>query len=146
MRKSVIILSSMALLLMSFWQVHSGSTSMSWLLATNPNYNLIRIMIGLLLVGYVYLPDAQQYMTRWVIRSIGIILLTIGCSGLLYLTYNDSRGLSMYPLDIISLVESAILAVFVSITVPGTVSADNQSPENVSQISGSRKLANTTQK
>jgi hypothetical protein len=128
---------------MSFWQIHGGTSSLNWLMATNPNYNIIRILIALLLIGYVYLPDVQQFATRWVIRSIGIILLTVGCSGLLYLTYNDSRGLSMYPLDIISLIEGAILAVFVSITVPGELQDRQPGKARSSLSKTARKMADS---
>jgi hypothetical protein len=69
---------------------------------------------GMLLFTYAVAPALRNYYTRMIVRTLGIVMVALALNGIFYVTYSDSSGLSMFPLDIVSMLEAGIIAVIAS--------------------------------
>lgn len=116
MKKSVLSLVCILLIGSAFWQLRTAPNSFDWLVATNAKFDILRVSLGVGLLGYAFIPRLQTTQMRLVIRALGVVVFLLALRGLYYLTYVDSHGLNMYPLDVVSLLEAGIITMLASLS------------------------------
>ena len=117
MKKSVLVFCSLALAGITFWPVHTAPNALEWIVATNSRFNVLRIVMGLLLSTYAYMPKLQNTTMRLVLRALGVVVCLLAFYGMYYLSYS-AYGPNMFPLDVASLLEAGIVAILASLTIP----------------------------
>lgn len=134
MSRSALGLFAVALIALSFWDINTANNAFEWIVATNQNFNGLRIAAGLSVLGFLVIPQLQNQYVSIFMRVFGALLVALALNGLYFLTYNDSRGLSMFPLDVVTILEAGIIVMIASLSVPYEYAVTNEDQEPVKDV------------
>lgn len=114
MKKLSVLLFSVILLGFSFYGLSNNSYYIQIFMNLSESYNYARIALAIILSAYVFLPQIRIYLTKILLSTGGILLLSLGLVSAVSPTLlGHSNGYILIG-DTLTLIEGGILAVVLS--------------------------------
>ena len=115
MKKSVLCLFILFLFSVNFLAFTNPASSVEWLLAANTKLDLLRNILAVVLLSYLLLPIIKFRRARLLLECAGAVVIVITLGSAFFIPYTDQLHIRMYPLDMITALESFVVLMLMGI-------------------------------